>query len=291
MPLNLLAPNDIYIRLTSQLTYRRWILNIYTINILTKYFKHASHSPYFSLQDAVYFIMLPFLVPVIFTFEIQGVLKFKRKFRGQRVKSHVTRMCSASNFAQPSIWNNNKTVARGVFSFFFYRNFAKSINCETASVIFYRGDKMHIFETEDRICYANSYFKWINEEICTHCFDLMATRNGSMNNTLYYVCSSCIWHFFKCWVPVANSPGCTAACRLIVQPEILDVPTCTTRYPARHNDTSDPSSERWKYWGEKWPVNLVWKYWVNGTFMILLHAANLRHGTGWLLLTFRGMHA
>jgi hypothetical protein len=43
---------------------------MYTTNIRTEYFKRAAHSPFFPLQNVVYFIMLPFLVPV-FTFYIQ----------------------------------------------------------------------------------------------------------------------------------------------------------------------------------------------------------------------------
>jgi len=39
---NLLNPNDIYICRTAALTSRRYILNIYSTNIRTEYFKHAA---------------------------------------------------------------------------------------------------------------------------------------------------------------------------------------------------------------------------------------------------------
>ena len=41
-PFNLLKPNDIYICHTAALTSRRYILNIYSTNIHTEYFKHAA---------------------------------------------------------------------------------------------------------------------------------------------------------------------------------------------------------------------------------------------------------
>ena len=47
--LNPLAPNDVYTRRTAQLTFRRCILNIYSTNVLTEYFKHAAHFPFFFL--------------------------------------------------------------------------------------------------------------------------------------------------------------------------------------------------------------------------------------------------
>ena len=76
---NPLTPNDLYISRTTPLTSKRCILYIYSTNIGTEYFKHALYSPFFfSLQNAVCFIMLTSLVSVLFTFYIQGVLKLKK---------------------------------------------------------------------------------------------------------------------------------------------------------------------------------------------------------------------
>ena len=74
--LNRLKPNDPYMGRTAPLTSKRCIFYTYSTNVGTEYFKHALYSPFlFSLQNAVCFIMLTCLVPVLFTFYIQGVLK------------------------------------------------------------------------------------------------------------------------------------------------------------------------------------------------------------------------
>ena len=76
--LNRLTPNDSYMGRTAPLTSKRCISYIYSTNIGTEHFKHALYSPFFSLQNAVCFIMLTCLVPVLFTFYIQSVLKLKK---------------------------------------------------------------------------------------------------------------------------------------------------------------------------------------------------------------------
>ena len=73
---NPLTPNDHYSGPTAPLTSNRCILYIYWTNIGTKYFKHGIYSPFFSLQNAVCFIM--YLVSVLFTFYVQGAPKFKK---------------------------------------------------------------------------------------------------------------------------------------------------------------------------------------------------------------------
>jgi len=77
--INPLTPNDPYRGRTAPLISKRSILYIYSTNIGTEYFKHGIYSKIFSLQNAVCFIILTYLVPVLFTFYLQVVLKLKKK--------------------------------------------------------------------------------------------------------------------------------------------------------------------------------------------------------------------
>jgi hypothetical protein len=73
---NPLKPNDTYRGRTAPLTSERCILYVYSTNIGTEYFKYVLSV--FPLQNAVCFISLKYLVPVLFTFYLQGVLKLKK---------------------------------------------------------------------------------------------------------------------------------------------------------------------------------------------------------------------
>jgi len=72
---NLLTLNVNYTGRTAPLNRK---VTFYSTNIDTEYFKHGIYSPFFSLQNAVCFIILTYLVPVLFAFYIQDVLNLKK---------------------------------------------------------------------------------------------------------------------------------------------------------------------------------------------------------------------
>ena len=82
-PFNLLKPNDIYIYIYIYMSYHSANLQMLNFKYLFKYILNILNMlhnlRFFSLQNAVYFIMLPCLVPVLFAFYLQGVLKVKCK--------------------------------------------------------------------------------------------------------------------------------------------------------------------------------------------------------------------
>jgi len=101
---NPLTPNDHYSGPTAPPTSKRYILYIYSTNIGTEYFKHDVYSQYFSLQNAVCFIILTNLVPVLFTFYSQGVLKLRKIIPAPKDWTSPTqgmRRSSAGEFGRP----------------------------------------------------------------------------------------------------------------------------------------------------------------------------------------------
>ena len=84
--INPLTPNDHYSGRTAPLTSKRCILYIYSTSLGTEYFKHDIYSPfYFPLQNAVCFIIITCLVPVLFTILYTGCAKIKKKSGAKRL--------------------------------------------------------------------------------------------------------------------------------------------------------------------------------------------------------------
>jgi len=90
---NPLTPNDHHSGRTAPLTSKRFILYVYSTNIGTEYFKHGIYSPFFPPQNAVCFIILTYLVPVLFIIYIQSVYKILKNNSGAKRLSQPWARC------------------------------------------------------------------------------------------------------------------------------------------------------------------------------------------------------
>jgi hypothetical protein len=98
-------------------------------------------------------------------------------------------------------------------------------------------------------------------------------KDGSFTSYRGRLCLVCLFP----WASAA-SHGCTTACWLIVPPA-LDVPTLATRCPRAYRRVPHYSGRSWNLWTENNDREFFLNADFHGTFRVLLHAANLRHGT------------